>query len=113
MSISGSGGLAVLTLDGGDAKRARLPDLGSVVTLGPTILTMPETVTSTAAADTYRLDPRASRVTVQAFAEGLFSAFGHNPRMNAGDFSGEVQLAPDAFETASLQFTVRADSLKV
>src|ERR1700730_12893586 len=74
---------------------------------------MPETVTAEAAAIIYEVNPRASRFTVQAFAEGLFSAFGHNPKFNAGDFSGEVKFHPDDLEAASLQFKVKADSLHV
>ncbi|MCU1266449.1 MAG: hypothetical protein JWM21_2767 [Acidobacteria bacterium] len=61
----------------------------------------------------YRVNSRESRFTVQAFAEGLFSAFGHNPKLKAGDFSGEVQFHPDRLEASSLQFSVKADSLSV
>jgi polyisoprenoid-binding protein YceI len=70
-------------------------------------------VTAEGAAITYRVNPRESRFTVQAFAEGLFSAFGHNPRLKAGDFSGEVQFHPDSLESSSLRFSVQADSLAV
>jgi polyisoprenoid-binding protein YceI len=61
----------------------------------------------------YRIDPRASRFTVQAFAEGLFSAFGHNPRFNAADLSGEVRMAEGNLASASLDFIVNAGSLRV
>jgi len=61
----------------------------------------------------YRVNPRKSRFTVQAFAEGLFSAFGHNPKLNARDIAGEVQFHPDNLEASSLRFSVKADSLSV
>jgi hypothetical protein len=38
----------------------------------------------------YRLDPAAGSFTVQAFAEGLFSAFGHDPVIGVKDFQGVV-----------------------
>lgn len=62
---------------------------------------------------TYRVNPRESRFTVQAFAEGLFSSFGHNPKLNAREFSGEVQFQPDRPEASALHFSVKADSLTV
>jgi polyisoprenoid-binding protein YceI len=61
----------------------------------------------------YLIDPAASSFTVQAFAEGLFSAFGHDPVIDIKDFSGEAQFAPGRFENASLNLTIRADSLVV
>ncbi len=73
---------------------------------------MPETEAATDAV-TYTVSPRGSRFTVQAFAEGLFSAFGHNPKLNATEFAGQVQFQPEHLETALLQFRVKADSLQV
>jgi len=61
----------------------------------------------------YVVDPAASTFTVQAFAEGLFSAFGHDPVVGIKDFSGEAQFVPGTFENASLNLTIRADSLVV
>ena len=61
----------------------------------------------------YQVNPRASRFTVQAFAEGLLSAFGHNPRFNAGDLFGVVKFHKDDLKASSLEFTVKADSLQV
>jgi len=74
---------------------------------------MPEVVAEEAGVTTYQVNARASRFTVQAFAEGLFSAFGHNPKLNATDFSGEIRFHPDDLRTAALQFKVKADSLQV
>jgi polyisoprenoid-binding protein YceI len=61
----------------------------------------------------YLVDPAASTFTVQSFAEGLFSAFGHDPVIGIKDFSGEAQFVPGTFENASVSLTIRADSLVV
>jgi polyisoprenoid-binding protein YceI len=61
----------------------------------------------------YRLDAGRSRFTVQAFAEGLFSPFGHDPVIAIRDFVGEAECAPDTLEAAKLRVAVRADSLAV
>ena len=61
----------------------------------------------------YRIDPSASRFTVQAFAEGLFSAFGHNPRFNAEELSGEVRMEDGNLDSATLELLVKAGSLRV
>jgi polyisoprenoid-binding protein YceI len=61
----------------------------------------------------YSFDPGASTFTVHAFAEGLFSAFGHDPVFSVKDFSGEAAFAPSGFANASLRITIRADSLTV
>jgi len=59
----------------------------------------------------YRLVAEQSMFTVQAFAEGLFSAFGHDPVLAIKDFTGEVQFVPGSFESASVKITIRADSI--
>jgi polyisoprenoid-binding protein YceI len=61
----------------------------------------------------FRLVPDKSKFTVQAFAEGLFSAFGHDPVILIREFHGEVQFNPETFENASLKITVDANSLSV
>jgi polyisoprenoid-binding protein YceI len=61
----------------------------------------------------YRLDAGRSRFNVQAFAEGFFSPFGHDPVIAIRDFEGEAECAPDTLEAAKLRVTVRADSLAV
>ena len=73
--------------------------------------TAPETAAATAV--TYRLAPEQSKFTVQAFAEGLFSAFGHDPVIQIRSFSGEVHFVPGTFENASLKITVDPNSLAV
>ena len=59
----------------------------------------------------YRIDPRASRFTVRAFAGGPLSAMGHNPSFAIGDVTGEASLDPENGENASLTLTVKATSL--
>lgn len=54
-----------------------------------------------------------SRFSVQAFAEGMFSAFGHDPVIAIRDFTGEARCASPSLEAASLRVTVRAGSLAV
>jgi polyisoprenoid-binding protein YceI len=61
----------------------------------------------------YRIDPSASRFTVQAFAEGLFSAFGHNPRFDTGELSGAVRMDQGDLATATLELLVKAASLRL
>ncbi len=61
----------------------------------------------------YRFDPAASTFSVHAFAEGLLSAFGHDPVIGVKDFHGEATFVPGTFENASLKLTVNANSLSV
>jgi polyisoprenoid-binding protein YceI len=61
----------------------------------------------------YQIDSTASRFTVQAFATGLLSAFGHNPRIGIRDYDGEIQFIPETFEKAYVRMTVRLAALEV
>ena len=61
----------------------------------------------------YRLDAGQSRFTVQAFAEGLFSSFGHNPTIAISDFGGEVEFVPGTLEGARVRMTIQAGALAV
>ena len=61
----------------------------------------------------YRLVAEESNFTVQAFAEGLLSAFGHDPVIAIREFSGAVQFVPETFEAASLEVTIDVNSLTV
>ena len=61
----------------------------------------------------YRFDGRRSRFIAQAFAKGLLSAFGHNPRLAVRSFEGEVEFDPAAPNAASVWMKARADSLVV
>lgn len=70
----------------------------------------PETATQL---QRFHLDPAASTFTVQSFAEGLLSAFGHDPLLAVRDFQGEAAFVPGTFENASLKLTINANSLTV
>jgi polyisoprenoid-binding protein YceI len=61
----------------------------------------------------YLLVPGEGTFTVQAFAEGLFSAFGHDPVIAVRDFTGELDFVAGTFEDASAKISVNADSLAV
>ena len=63
--------------------------------------------------DVYRLEPEKSKFTVQAFAEGIFSAFGHDPIIAIKEFTGEVRFKAGTYENASLKITVDRNSLAV
>lgn len=59
----------------------------------------------------YRVDAGRSRFTVQAFAEGLLSSFGHNPVIGIRDFEGEVEFVPGTLEGARVRVKIQAASL--
>ena len=61
----------------------------------------------------YRIDAGQSRFTAQAFAEGLFSVFGHNPTIAIQGFGGDVRFVPGTLANASLLVLVQAKSLAV
>ena len=59
------------------------------------------------------VDASGSRFTVQAFATGLLSAFGHNPTIGIRDFEGQVQFVPETYEGAFLRLTLRTNAMEV
>jgi polyisoprenoid-binding protein YceI len=61
----------------------------------------------------FKIDAAASRFTVQAFATGLLSAFGHNPTIGIRDYDGEIQFNPDTIDNASVRVTVRTGAMEV
>src|SRR5215510_5294489 len=61
----------------------------------------------------YCVDAGRSRFIAQAFAKGLLSAFGHNPRLAIRGFEGEVEFDPAAPNAASVWMRARADLLVV
>lgn len=61
----------------------------------------------------FALDTNASRFTVQAFATGMLSTFGHNPKIAIRDYDGEIQFAPDTYDSAVVRVTVRASAMDV
>jgi polyisoprenoid-binding protein YceI len=77
-----------------------------IITLLLTVLTswVPATVT-------YRLDPSQSKFMAHANAGGLLWFKGHNHHLDAGDFSGQVELTEGTVTPASLRLVVKAASL--
>src|SRR5271156_7031017 len=61
----------------------------------------------------YLIDSGASRFSVQAFATGMLSAFGHNPIIGIRDFDGGVEFVPETYENASLRVNLRTTNLEV
>ena len=59
----------------------------------------------------FRLDPSQSRFIIRTFSGGLLWFKGHDHFIAARDFMGEALVTPATISPASLQFTVRADSL--
>ena len=59
----------------------------------------------------YRLDAAQSKFMVRTFSGGPLFFKGHDHFLKVGDFAGEAQLTPTAINPASLQMTIRADSL--
>jgi polyisoprenoid-binding protein YceI len=68
---------------------------------------------ATATSVHYVTDARASQFTVQVFAGGLLSAFGHSPTIAIRDFTGEADVNPDDLERSSLKLTIQAARLTV
>lgn len=60
-----------------------------------------------------RIDASHSRFTVQAFADGLLSVFGHSPVIAVCGFGGDVRFVPGTLEAASLLMLIKSDSLAV
>lgn len=61
----------------------------------------------------FLIDKNASRFTVQAFATGLLSSFGHNPTIGIRDFEGEIQFIPETYDKASLHLSLKTTGLDV
>ena len=61
----------------------------------------------------FALDTNASRFTVQAFATGVLSTFGHNPKIAIRDYDGEMQFVPDTYENAVVRLAVRTNAMDV
>jgi polyisoprenoid-binding protein YceI len=72
-----------------------------------------EMESTTESAVHYVADKRASQFTVQVFAGGLLSAFGHSPTIAIRDFSAEAQVDPEDITHSSLRVTIQAQSLTV
>jgi polyisoprenoid-binding protein YceI len=61
----------------------------------------------------YVIDTAASRFTVQAFATGLLSAFGHSPVIGMRDYDGGIHFVPETYEKAFVRMALRTNALEV
>jgi polyisoprenoid-binding protein YceI len=61
----------------------------------------------------YTINAMVSRFTVQAFASGLLSSFGHNPKIEIRDLKGEIHFDPAQIEKSTMHLAIRSDSLTV
>jgi polyisoprenoid-binding protein YceI len=59
----------------------------------------------------FRLDSSQSKFIAHALRGGLLWFKGHEHLVAAGDFTGEAEIAPDKITPASLQLTVKTDSM--
>jgi polyisoprenoid-binding protein YceI len=62
---------------------------------------------------TYHVDAKKSRFIVETETSGLSTMFAHDHKIEVGDFSGAASFAPAGFSGASLDFTVKAASLRL
>jgi len=61
----------------------------------------------------YVIDPTASRFTVQAFATGMLSTFGHNPTIGIRDFDAELGFLPESYEQAYVRMAFNLRTVEV
>ncbi len=59
----------------------------------------------------YVIEAKGSNFTVQAFATGMLSVFGHNPTISIPEFEGEILLNPENIEQSSMRLVIHAASL--
>ena len=61
----------------------------------------------------YLIDATASRFTVQAFATGVLSVFGHHPTIGIRDYEAQIQFVPEIFENARVHVKVQTSAMEV
>jgi polyisoprenoid-binding protein YceI len=61
----------------------------------------------------YVVDARSSRFTVQAFATGILSAMGHNPKIGIRTFTGEVDFNVEAAQASRFRLSMKSNSMGV
>jgi len=75
------------------------------------LLTVLASLLGAPATVTYKLDPSQSKFMAHANAGGLLWFKGHNHHLDAGDFSGQVEITEGTVTPASLRLVVKAASL--
>ena len=61
----------------------------------------------------YAINAMVSSFTVQPFASGFLSAFGHNPKFAVRDLTGTIHFDPEHVDKSTMHLVVRANSLSV
>jgi polyisoprenoid-binding protein YceI len=61
----------------------------------------------------FQIDKAVSRFTVQAFATGLLSSFGHSPTIAIRDYDAEIQCIPDTYDKAYVRVTVQTSEMEI
>ena len=61
----------------------------------------------------YVVDARSSRFTVQAFATGILSAMGHNPKIGIRTFTGDVDFNAGAAQARGFRLSMKSNSLGI
>lgn len=61
----------------------------------------------------FQIDKAVSRFTVQAFATGLLSSFGHSPTIAIRDYEAEIQCVPDTYEKAYVRVAVQTSEMEI
>ncbi|MGA9770220.1 MAG: YceI family protein [Blastocatellia bacterium] len=72
-----------------------------------------DSVASAPAEARYKVSASQSKFIVRAFAGGLLSALAHDHTISIREFTGEARFTYGVVEPASLQLTIKADSLAV
>ena len=85
----------------------RIPILGLIITA----LIASVSLAAPPATVTYNLDASQSKFMANANRSGPLWFKGHSHHLAASDFSGQVELTPDAITPASLRLVVKAASL--
>jgi polyisoprenoid-binding protein YceI len=73
----------------------------------------PDNFSNSPASVSYRIDSGQSKFIVRALVGGLLSSFGHNHTIGIREFTGEANITPNSIAPASMQLTIKADSLVV
>ncbi len=61
----------------------------------------------------FTIDKGVSRFAVQAFATGLLSSFGHNPKIEIRDYDADIEFVPESLDSASVRVTVQTGGMEV
>jgi polyisoprenoid-binding protein YceI len=59
------------------------------------------------------LNKAVSRFSVQAFATGMLSAFGHNPKIEIRDYDAQIQFDPATYQNASVRVVIQTTKMEV